>query len=100
MEIGSGPYFFAGSADKKLFSPFVMCRFMSANFLQTVYYHIIKSNLVPWKMVLKFSPCYIYNITEYFESELFYRDGPFIINVPFVGTREKCYIFKIGEQSL
>ena len=59
--------------------------------------------------VLKVSPteyCYIYRRTlstiflNYFASQLFYRDGPFIINVSFVETRKKCYIFKIGEQSL
>ena len=33
-------------------------------------------------------------------EKLFYRDGPFIKNVSFVGTRKKCYIFKISEQSL
>jgi len=37
---------------------------------------------------------------DYFESELFYRDGPFIISVSFVETQKTCYIFKIGEQSL
>ena len=65
-------------------------------------------------MVLKVDPCYIYNIykstqsdwlwasyfLEYFESELFYRDGPFIKNVSSVETRKKCYIFEIGELSL
>ena len=64
--------------------------------------------------VLKVSPFYIYNVynstrsdwlwaqyfLDYFESELFYRDEPFIKNVSFVGTRKKCYIIKIGEQSL
>ena len=34
--------------------------------------------------------------------ELFYRNEPFIKikNVSSVETRKKCYIFKIGEQSL
>jgi len=31
---------------------------------------------------------------------LFYRDGPLIKIVCFVETRKKCYILKIGEQSL
>ena len=30
----------------------------------------------------------------------FYRDEPFIKNVSFGGARKKCYVFKIGEQSL
>ena len=34
----------------------------------------------------------------YIESELFYRNRPFIKNVPFVETQKKCSIFKIGEQ--
>ena len=62
-------------------------------------------------MVLKVSPTdyccrYILHITQtdhfhnYFVLELFYRDGPLLTNVSFVGTRKKCYIFKIGEQSL
>ena len=37
---------------------------------------------------------------NYFESEWFYRDELFIKNVSFGGARKKCYIFKIGEQSL
>ena len=37
---------------------------------------------------------------NYFESELFFRDRPFIKNVSFGGAWKKCYIFKIGEQSL
>ena len=35
---------------------------------------------------------------NYFESELFCQDEPFIKNDSFVETRTKCYIFKIGEQ--
>ena len=54
------------------------------------------------------SPCYIYIIKitllgrtlNYFESKLFYRDGPFTKNVSFVGARKKCYIFENGEQTL
>jgi len=37
---------------------------------------------------------------NYFESGLFYREEPFIKNVPLVGARKKLYIFKIAEQSL
>ena len=40
-----------------------------------------------------------HHISQLFESELFYRDGPFINNVSFVETRKKFCIFKIGEQS-
>ena len=58
-------------------------------------------------MVLKVSPCYINStrsdwlwapyFLNYFESELFYRDGPITKSVSFVGARK---IFRIGEQSL
>ena len=37
---------------------------------------------------------------NYFESGLFYWGRPFIKDVSFIETRKKCYIFKIGEQSL
>ena len=43
---------------------------------------------------------------EHHFSQLFrvrgflYRDGPFVRNVSFVETQEKCYSFKIEEQSL
>ena len=37
---------------------------------------------------------------NYLESELFYRDGHLMKNVPSVETRKKCFIFKISEQSL
>ena len=36
----------------------------------------------------------------YFESELFYRDGPFIKYVSLVETRINCHRFRIGVQSL
>ena len=78
--------------------------------------HLIKQHRLEIieKMVLKVSPCYVYDIynstrsdwlwlpsfLNYFESELFYRDAPFTKNVSFVWARKKCYIFKIGEQSL
>ena len=52
-------------------------------------------------MVLKVSPSYKYIIIyNYFESDLFYRDGLIIKNVSFVKTRKKFDIFKFGEQSL
>ena len=65
-------------------------------------------------MVLKVSLCYIYNVNNstwldwfwapyilnHFESELFYWGGPSVKNVSVVDTQNKCYIFKIGEQSL
>ena len=64
-------------------------------------------------MVLKFSQCYIYNITVLGRTDFdhpifsiiscqgcFYQDTPFIQNVSFVETQRKCYIFKIGEQFL
>jgi len=61
-------------------------------------------------MVLKVSLCYIYIIDNiynstrsdwlwspcflnYFESELFCRDGPFLKNVSFVETLKICYIY-------
>ena len=79
--------------------------------------HLDKTTLTRnnWeKRVHKVSPFYIYDIynstrsdwlcapyfLNYFESEWFYRDEPFIKNVSFGGARKKCYIFKIGEQSL
>ena len=34
---------------------------------------------------------------NYFDSELSYRDGPYIRNVSFVEMRKKYYIFKTGE---
>ena len=76
--------------------------------------HLDKTTLTRnnWEnRVLKVSPteyCYIYYVyntdwlcapffLNYFESEWFYRDEPFIKNVSFGGARKKCYIFKIGE---
>ena len=60
-------------------------------------------------MVLKVSPCYIYNIynstrsdwlwapyfLNYFELELFDRDGTFIKNVSFVETRKNVVYLKL-----
>ena len=39
-------------------------------------------------------------ILNHFESELFYQGGPSIKNVSVVEAQNKCYIFKIGEQTL
>ena len=79
--------------------------------------HLAKTTLTRnnWeKRVHKVTPTedyyiyYIYNtdwlcapfFLNYFESEWFYRDEPFIKYVSFGWARKKCYIFKIGEQSL
>ena len=59
---------------------------------QSVLYIIYNSTRSDWL----WAPYFLNN----FESELFYPDGTYMNNFSFVETQEKCYIFKIGEQSL
>ena len=67
--------------------------------------HIFK---IWWTIPLKLLTHFQRTTWSYFEQHfsllflvrVIYRDGPFIRNVSFVETRKKCFIFKIGEQSL